>query len=91
VQLPLIMPQLFLTLVLEFTESVTSAFALIDTIAKGGPGGSTTLLVYKIYTDGFTGYDLSGASTQTAILMVFVVLLTAAQFFLLGRRVNYDR
>lgn len=91
VQLPLIAPQLFLTLVLEFTESVTSAFALIDTITKGGPGGSTTLLVYKIYTDGFSGYDLSGASTQTAILMVFVVLLTAAQFLFLGRRINYER
>ncbi|MBB2713772.1 sugar ABC transporter permease [Rhizobium sophoriradicis] len=91
VQLPLIAPQLFLTLVLEFTERVTSAFALIDTITKGGPGGSTTLLVYKIYTDGFSGYDLSGASTQTAILMVFVVLLTAAQFLFLGRRINYER
>jgi sn-glycerol 3-phosphate transport system permease protein len=91
VQLPLIMPQLFLTLVLEFTESVTSAFALIDTITKGGPGGATNLLVYKIFTDGFSGYDLSGASTQTAILMVFVVLLTAAQFLLLGRSINYER
>ena len=91
VQLPLIMPQLFLTLVLEFTESVTSAFALIDTITHGGPGGATTLLVYKIYKDGFSGYDLSGASTQTAILMVFVILLTAAQFAFLGRRINYER
>ncbi|MDQ0135130.1 sn-glycerol 3-phosphate transport system permease protein [Neorhizobium galegae] len=91
VQLPLIMPQLFLTLVLEFTESVTSAFALIDTITHGGPGGATTLLVYKIYKDGFSGYDLSGASTQTAILMIFVILLTAAQFVFLGRRINYER
>ncbi|WP_454851064.1 carbohydrate ABC transporter permease [Rhizobium binxianense] len=91
VQLPLLMPQLFLTLVLEFTESVTSAFALIDTITKGGPGGATTLLVYKIYVDGFSGYDLSGASTQTALMMIFVVLLTAGQFVLLGRRVNYER
>ncbi|MFA1624121.1 carbohydrate ABC transporter permease [Rhizobium mongolense] len=91
VQLPLIMPQLFLTLVLEFTESVTSAFALIDTITDGGPGGATTLLVYKIYVDGFSGYDLSGASTQTAILMVFVIALTAAQFMFVGRRINYER
>lgn len=91
VQLPLIMPQLFLTLVLEFTESVTSAFALIDTTTHGGPGGATTLLVYKIYADGFSAYDLSGASTQTAILMVFIILLTAAQFVLLGRRINYER
>jgi sn-glycerol 3-phosphate transport system permease protein len=91
VQLPLIMPQLFLTLVLEFTESITSAFALIDTITGGGPGGSTTLLVYKIYVDGFRGYDLSGASTQTAILMVFVILLAACQFAFIGRRINYER
>ncbi len=91
VQLPLIMPQLFLTLVLEFTESITSAFALIDTITGGGPGGSTTLLVYKIYVDGFRGYDLSGASTQTAILMVFVIFLAACQFAFIGRRINYER
>jgi len=91
VQLPLIMPQIFLTLVLEFTESVTSAFALVDTMTRGGPGGATTLLVYKIYTDGFAGYDLSGAATQTAILMVFVILLTSAQFAFLGRRISYER
>lgn len=90
-QLPLIMPQLFLTLVLEFTESVTSAFALIDTITKGGPGGGTTLLVYKIYLDGFRSYDLSGASTQTAILMIFFVVVAVAQFALIGRRISYER
>lgn len=91
VQLPLIMPQLFLTFVLEFTESITSAFALIDTMTEGGPGGATTLLVYKIYTDGFLGFDLSGAATQTALLMVFTILLTAAQFIFLGRNINYER
>ena len=90
-QLPLIAPQLFLTLVLEFTESITSVFALIDTITKGGPGGATTLLVYKIYADGFRGYDLSGASTQTAMLMIFVVLLAGCQFAFLGRHINYER
>lgn len=91
VQLPLIMPQLFLTFVLEFTESITSAFALIDTMTEGGPGGATTLLVYKIYTDGFLGFDLSGAATQTALLMVFTLLLAAAQFYFVGRRINYER
>lgn len=91
VQLPMIMPQLFLTFVLEFTESITSAFALIDTMTEGGPGGATTLLVYKIYTDGFLGFDLSGAATQTALLMVFTIVLTAAQFCFVGRRISYER
>lgn len=91
VQLPLIAPQLFLTFALEFTESVTGAFGLIDSMTEGGPGGSTTLLVYKIYVDGFRGYDLSGAATQTALLMIFVLMLTAFQFLVLERRVRYER
>lgn len=35
IQLPLITPQIFLTLVLEFTDSVVSAFSLVDTMTKG--------------------------------------------------------
>jgi sn-glycerol 3-phosphate transport system permease protein len=91
IQLPFIMPQLFLTLVIEFTESMTSAFALVDTMTEGGPGGATTLLVYKIYIDGFKGYDLSGAATQTTLLMLLVILLTAFQFLYLERRIKYER
>lgn len=91
VQLPLIAPQLFLAFVLEFTESTVGAFGLIDAMTEGGPGGATTLLVYKIYVDGFRGYDLSGAATQTAILMVFVLALALFQFLILERRVRYER
>ncbi|MBA8821571.1 sn-glycerol 3-phosphate transport system permease protein [Ochrobactrum sp. P6BSIII] len=91
VQLPMLAPQLFLTFVLEFTESVVSAFSLIDTMTQGGPGGATRLLVYKIYQDGFLGFDLSGAATQSTILMAFVVCLAAFQFFILEKRVRYER
>lgn len=91
VQLPMLAPQLFLTFVLEFTESVVSAFGLIDTMTQGGPGGATRLLVYKIYQDGFKGYDLSGAATQSAILMVFVITLALFQFLYLEKKVRYER
>lgn len=91
IRLPLLAPQLFFVLVLEFTESIINAFGLIDTMTRGGPGGSTTLLVYKIYADGFKGYDLSGASTQTVLLMIFVLSIAAAQFLLMERRVKYER
>lgn len=91
IQIPMLAPQLFLTFVLEFTESVVSAFALIDTMTQGGPGGATRLLVYKIYQDGFQGYDLSGAATQSAILMAFVMALAAFQFLYLEKKVRYER
>lgn len=91
IQIPLIMPQLFLVFVLEFTESVVSAFGLIDAMTEGGPGGATTLLVYKIYVDGFKGYDLSGAATQSTLLMVFVLTLAAFQFLYLEKKIRYER
>ena len=91
IQIPLVTPQLFLVFVLEFTESITSAFSLIDSMTGGGPGGATTLLVYKIYVDGFRGYDLSGAATQTALLQVFVIAMVLFQFLYLERKVKYER
>lgn len=89
-QLPLITPQLFLTFVLEFVGTVVEAFGLIDTMTEGGPGGATTLLIYKIYSDGFKAYDLSGAATQTVLLMLFVIVMVLFQFRL-ERHVKYER
>ncbi|MDE0209574.1 MAG: sugar ABC transporter permease [Boseongicola sp.] len=89
-QLPLLTPQLFLTFVLEFVGTVVEAFGLIDTMTQGGPGGATNLLIYKIYVDGFKAYDLSGAATQTALLMMFVIAMVILQFRL-ERFVKYER
>ena len=90
IQLPLLTPQLFLTFVLEFVGTVVEAFGLIDTMTQGGPGEATTLLIYKIYVDGFKAYDLSGAATQTVLLMVFVIVMVLLQFRL-EKHVKYER
>ncbi len=91
IQLPLITPQLFIVVVLEIADSVVASFSLIETMTKGGPGDATNLLVYKIYRDGFAGFDLSGAATQTALLMVLVIAVTSLQYVFLERRVEYER
>ena len=91
IYIPLLTPQLFLSFVLEVTDSVVSAFALIASMTEGGPAGSTKLLVYKIYEDGFIGLDLSGASTQTVILTALVLCLAFAQFLFLEKKVKYER
>lgn len=91
IQLPLITPQLFIVVVLEVSDSLSGGFGLIDTMTQGGPGGATNLLVYKIYTDGFKAYDLSGASAQTVILMMIVLCVTAFQYLVIERKVSYER
>lgn len=90
-QLPLLTPQLFIVVILEIADSLSGSFGLIDTMTQGGPAGATTLLVYKVYVDGFRAYDLSGAATQTVILMALVSLIIAFQYLIVEKWVKYDR
>ena len=50
---------------------------------------STTILVYKVFADGFVGQDLGSSSAQSVILLVIVGLLTVVQFKYIEKRVHY--
>lgn len=89
IQLPLMAPTFFFVLVINITDSFTDSFGIVDTLTQGGPARATDLMVYKIYSDGFRGFDYSGAATQSVILMVLVVILTFVQFRYVERRVHY--
>lgn len=89
IQLPLLAPTFFFILVINITDSFTDSFGIIDTLTGGGPARATDLMVYKIYSDGFRGFDYSGAATQSIILMLLVVGLTFVQFRYIERRVHY--
>jgi sn-glycerol 3-phosphate transport system permease protein len=65
------------------------AFAVIDIVTQGGPGGSTAILVYKVYVAGFKGLDIGSSAAQSVILMLIVVALTVLQFRYIDRKVNY--
>ena len=88
-QLPLLTPTFFFLLVINITDSFTDSFGIVDTLTGGGPFRSTDLMVYKIYTDGFRGFDYSGAAAQSIILMCLVMALTFVQFRYIERRVHY--
>ncbi len=88
-QLPLLTPTFFFLLVINITDSFTDSFGIVDTLTGGGPFRATDLLVYKIYADGFRGFDYSGAAAQSIILMCLVMALTFVQFRYVERRVHY--
>jgi len=58
-------------------------------ITQGGPANATSILVYKVYNDGFVGLDLGGSAAQSVILMFLVVAMTIVQFRYIERRVEY--
>jgi sn-glycerol 3-phosphate transport system permease protein len=86
---PLLTPTTFFLLVINIVYAFFDTFAIIDTATKGGPGQDTSILVYKVYYDGFKAMDLGGSAAQSVVLMVIVVVLTVVQFRFVEKKVNY--
>ncbi len=89
IQLPLLTPTVFFLLVIDITESFQDSFGIVDIMTSGGPARATELMVYKIYFDGFRGFDYSGAAAQSIVLMGLIVALTILQFRFIEKRVHY--
>ena len=89
VQFPLLTPTTFFLLVINVVYAFFDTFAIVDAATHGGPGQDTSILVYKVYHDGFKAMDLGGSAAQSVVLMVIVVALTVVQFRYVEKKVNY--
>lgn len=86
---PLLSPTTFFLLVVNIVYAFFETFGVIHTITSGGPQQATTILVYKVFADGFVGQDLGSSAAQSVILLLVVGLLTVIQFKFIERRVHY--
>ena len=86
---PMISPTTFFLIVINAVYAFFDTFGIIHAITQGGPANATTILVYKVYNDGFVGLDLGGSAAQSVILMFLVVAMTVVQFRYIERRVEY--
>ncbi len=86
---PLLSPTTFFLLVVNVVYAFFETFGVIHTITAGGPQQATTILVYKVYSDGFVGQDLGSSAAQSVILLFVVGLLTIIQFRYIERKVHY--
>ncbi|TDS70929.1 sn-glycerol-3-phosphate ABC transporter permease UgpA [Comamonas sp. JUb58] len=89
IQLPLLSPTTFFLLVINIVYAFFDTFGIIDAATQGGPGQSTSILVYKVYQDGFKALDLGGSAAQSVILMLIVIVLTVVQFRYVEKKVQY--
>ncbi len=86
---PLLSPTTFFLLVVNIVYAFFETFGVIHTITSGGPQQATTILVYKVFSDGFVGQDLGSSAAQSVVLLFVVGLLTVVQFKFIERRVHY--
>lgn len=90
VTLPLLSPTLFFLLIINVIYSF-QAFGEIHILTEGGPGRSTTTMVYAIFYDAFVGTPQRGiASAQAYLLAIMVVVMSFVQFAGVNRRVHYQ-
>ena len=86
---PLLSPTTFFLLVINVVYAFFDTFGIVDATTKGGPGKETSILVYKVYYDGFKAMDLGGSAAQSVVLMAIVVVLTVIQFRFVEKKVQY--
>lgn len=63
-------------------------FAPVQILTKGGPQGSTNLIMNEIYTRAFIAGDPSSASAATVVLVALVLIIVTIQFRLMRGKDN---
>ena len=86
---PLLSPTTFFLLVVNIVYAFFDTFGIVHATTSGGPAQATTILVYKVFNDGFIGLDLGGSAAQSVVLMAVVIALTVVQFRYIERKVAY--
>jgi multiple sugar transport system permease protein len=89
ITLPLISPTILLTSIITIVGSL-QVFAQIAVLTQGGPGLSTTVLVYYLYQQAFQFHYFGYGSTLSILLFVIVAVLTFAQWQMRKRIVFYE-
>ncbi|MET7459826.1 sugar ABC transporter permease [Nonomuraea sp. NPDC005501] len=89
VTVPLISPTILLTSIITVVGSL-QVFAQIAVLTQGGPGMSTTVLVYYLYQQAFQFRHLGYGATLSVLLFVIVAALTLLQWRLRRKWVFHE-
>jgi multiple sugar transport system permease protein len=89
VTLPMMTPYFFMTAILGVISSF-QVFTPALVMTNGGPGDATTFLLLVLYWAGWQWYRMGYASAIAWVLMLFILLFTALQFWLQRFWVFYE-
>ena len=89
ITLPLISPTILLTSIITVVGSL-QVFAQIAVLTQGGPGTSTTVLVYYLYQQAFQFHAFGYGATLSVLLFAIVLVLTVVQWQMRKRWVFHE-
>lgn len=79
ITIPMLSSTTFFIMVTTIVNSF-KVFGLINVMTSGGPGNSTTMLVYNIYRTAFRFNKIEFASAQGIVLLVIIFIISVIQF-----------
>ncbi len=85
ITLPLLKPTMFFVIVSSTTASLFQVFDIINVTTKGGPVGSTEMLVTYLYKAGFDEYRIGYASAIAFVLFILAILVTVVQKLIMDK------
>ena len=87
ITIPSISPTLFFLLITNVINAFQN-FAVVRIMTKGGPSGSTRILIYSIYENAFNYGNYSRAFAMSVVLFLILSIFTIIEF-VLEKKVTY--
>lgn len=88
ITLPMLSPTTFFLLITGIIGTF-KVFDLIQVLTKGGPAGSTSVVVFHLYETAFVNLKMSYASTMALFLFLAIFIVTLLQWWGQRKWVNY--
>lgn len=88
VTLPMLSPTTFFLMITGVISSF-KVFDLIQVLTKGGPAGSTSVVVYYLYETAFVNLNMGYASSMALVLFAAIMIVTVVQWIGQRKWVNY--
>lgn len=87
---PLLTPMTFFILVTATIANLQGGFEQVYLMTKGGPGYSTYLNSYYIYSQAFRFFHYGYAAAYSWVVFAVIGVVTFLQFRFLSNRINYE-
>ena len=85
---PLLGPTTMFVVIISCIRSF-QVFDTVRVLTNGGPNRATEVILYTMYSEGFSYFRSGYAATVTVIFLIFVLTLTLVQRLVIERRVHY--
>lgn len=85
---PLLGPTTLFVLTITMIRSLR-VFDIVATLTQGGPNKASEVLLYTMYTEGFTFFRLGYSAAITLVFLIIVLVLMLVQTRILDKRVHY--